>query len=129
MTRRSCRIAVFFLLAAFAVTSFSQNANTSLRGVIKDPSGAVVPNAKIILTDNATGQKLTTTSGPSGEYQFLQINPAKYDISVSAPGFGDQVKSAELLVNQPATIDFTVTVKASSEIINVTADDANPEHH
>ena len=121
MTRRSCRIAVFFLLAAFTVTSFSQNANTSLRGVIKDPSGAVVPNAKIILTDNATARKLTTTSGPGGEYEFLQIPPSKYDISVSAPGFGDQTKSAELLVNQPATIDFTVTVKASSEIINVTA--------
>jgi hypothetical protein len=122
VTRRSWGIAIVFLLAAFAVTSFSQNATTSLRGIIKDPSGAVVPGAKIFLTSSATALKFAATSGGSGEYQFQQIPPAQYTIVVTATGFGNQTKTAELLVNQPATIDFTVTVQASKEIVNVSAE-------
>ncbi len=99
--------------------TFAQSANTSLRGVIKDPGGALVPGAKITLSDNATGKTVTTTSSSSGLYQFEQILPAKYTITVSAPGFGDQSKVAELLVNQPATVDFTLTVQANTETVDV----------
>ena len=123
MTRQRCsQIAVVFLAAAFAVTTFSQNATTSLRGAIKDSSGAVIPGAKVTITNNATGRTLTSTSGSSGEYQFSQIPPATYQIIVAASGFATQTKSAELLVSQPATIDFTVSVQASQEIVNVSAE-------
>jgi len=111
-----------YLLVAVAATSLSQNATTSLRGIIKDTSGALVPGAKVTITDNATGRSLVTSSSGSGEYVFQQIPPATYQITVAANGFANQTKSAELLVNQPATIDFTVTVQASQEIVNVTAE-------
>lgn len=111
-----------FLLVVCAATGFSQNATTSLRGVIKDSSGAVVPATKVTLTDNATGRTLSATSNASGDYAFQQIEPATYQITVSAAGFSNQTKSAELLVNQPATIDFTVSVQASQEIVNVSAE-------
>ena len=117
------RIGVFALVLLFSLctaTGFAQNATTSLRGVIKDPSGAVVPGATITLNDAATGQKLTTTSRGSGEYQFQQILPAKYTIAVTAPGFGNETKAAELLVNQPATIDFALSVSGSNEVVDVT---------
>ena len=119
--RRYLATAVASLLIGSAAISFSQMANTSLRGVIKDPSGALVPMAKVALTDNATGHTFETTSSAAGEYAFAQIPPAKYVITVSAAGFGEQRKSAELLVNQPATIDFTVAVQASQEVVNVSA--------
>ncbi len=118
--RRIGVFAVLFLISFGTVTGFAQNATTSLRGVIKDPSGAVVPGATITLNDAATGQKLTTTSRGSGEYQLQQIPHAKYTIMVTAPGFGSESKSAELLVNQPATIDFALSVKGSNEVIDVT---------
>jgi hypothetical protein len=108
------------VLSLFAVASFAQNATTSLRGVIKDPSGAVVPGASITLSNGATGQTITTTSKNSGEYQLLQIPPATYTITVAAPGFGSQVKSAELLVNEPATINFALSVKSGNEVVDVT---------
>jgi len=110
---------VVVLLSLFAVASFAQNATTSLRGVVKDPTGAVVPGATITLDNAATGQKLTTQSKDSGEYQLLQIPPATYTITIAAPGFGGQIKKAELLVNQPATVDFELTVQTSNEIVNV----------
>lgn len=122
MTRRFWNTAFLFLLAVVTTASFAQNATTSLRGIVKDPSGAVVPGATITLSDSATGHKVSATSGASGEYQLTQIPPAKYTITVSASGFADQSKFAELLVNQPATIDFTVSVQASQEVINVSAE-------
>jgi hypothetical protein len=115
------RIGAFAVLffSLFAVASFGQNATTSLRGVVKDPTGATVPGATITLDNGATGQKLITKSKDSGEYQLLQIPPATYKITIVAPGFGSQAKQAELLVNQPATIDFELTIQASNEIVNV----------
>jgi len=56
VTRRLFPIAAFVFLLAFAATSIAQIATTSLRGVVKDPSGAVVPGAKITLTNGATGR-------------------------------------------------------------------------
>lgn len=112
-------IVLFFSLTAAAV--WSQNATTSLRGVIKDPSGAVVPGATITLVDKSVGQTLTTTSKSSGEYQLQQLPPARYVITVTATGFGTQSKSAELLVNQPATVDFALTVMESNTVVDVTA--------
>ncbi|HZD47602.1 MAG TPA: TonB-dependent receptor, partial [Silvibacterium sp.] len=123
MTRQSfSKLAVVFLQLALAAACFPQNSTTSLRGVIKDSSGAVIPGAKITLNDKATGLTLAATSGQAGEYSLQQIPPATYQITVAAAGFASQTKSAELLVNQPATIDFTVSVQASQEIVNVSAE-------
>jgi hypothetical protein len=108
------------ILSAVTI-AFGQNATTSLRGVIKDPSGALVSGATITLTDNATGKTYSTTAGSTGLYEFPQIFPAKYTIKATAMGFGDQSKIAELLVNQPATIDFTLTVQSTSVTVDVTA--------
>jgi hypothetical protein len=104
-----------------ATLAFSQSANTSLRGIIRDPSGALVPGAKIELTDNANGQTLAATSNSAGLYLFAEIPPARYTITASAPGFGNQAKTAELLVNQPATIDFSLTLQASTVTVDVSA--------
>ena len=101
--------------------ALSQNATTSLRGVVKDPSGALVSGATITLTDSSTGKTFSTIASSTGLYEFPQIFPSKYTIKVTAPGFGEQSKIAELLVNQPATVDFTLTVQSSSVTVDVTA--------
>ena len=101
--------------------AFSQNATTSLRGIVKDPSGALVPKAKITITDSATGRSYTAVANNAGEYVFAQILPARYTITAIAMGFGMQSKTAELLVDQPATVDFALTVQATAETVDVTA--------
>ncbi len=106
------------ILSPFA---FGQSASTSLRGVIKDPSGALVPDASISLANKANGSSFQATSNSSGYYLFAQIPPARYSIMVSAAGFANQTKTAELLVNQPATIDFTLSVQASSTTVDVSS--------
>src|ERR1035437_10083295 len=93
------------ILSAATLIS-AQTATTSLRGIVKDPSGALVPGANVTLLNKANGAKLNAVAGNTGFYVFPQIPPARYTITVSAAGFSDQTKIAELLVNQPATIDF-----------------------
>jgi hypothetical protein len=112
---------ILLCILSTATLSFGQLATTSLRGTIKDPSGALVPGAKISIADKATGKSFSAVADSAGQYSFNQIPPAKYDITVGATGFADQTKSAELLVNQPATIDFALSVQASSVTVDVSA--------
>ena len=112
---------VLCCILATAAFAFGQTASTSLRGVVKDPSGALVPGANVTLVDKANGKTLGATANDAGFYAFAQIPPARYTITVAANGFGIQSKTAELLVNQPATIDFTLTVEASSVTVDVSA--------
>ena len=101
--------------------AFGQSASTSLRGTVKDPSGALVPNATVTITDKSVNKTSTATTNGEGAYQFAQIPPAHYLITVTAQGLGAQSKTAELLVNQPATIDFKLTVQADTVTVDVSA--------
>jgi Carboxypeptidase regulatory-like domain len=96
-------------------------ATTSLRGTVKDPSGALVPGATVTITDQSIDKTLTETTNGEGTYQFQQIPPARYLITVTAQGLGTQSKTAELLVNQPATIDFLLSIQANSITVDVSS--------
>jgi hypothetical protein len=123
VTKKSSGIVCSFVLF-FSILCFGQTATTSLRGTVKDPAGAVVPGAAITLTSSANGNVMRATSNGSGDYQFVQIAPAKYTITVSATGFAAVSKVAELLVNQPATINFEVSVESNQVTVNVSAEAA-----
>ena len=112
---------MLFCILSTCIPLFSQTATTSLRGTIKDPSGALVPGARITLSDNANGQSYNAVANSAGLYVFAQIPPAKYTITASAAGFGTQTKVAELLVNQPATIDFGLTVESNTVTVDVSS--------
>ncbi|MGB6722291.1 MAG: TonB-dependent receptor [Terracidiphilus sp.] len=109
-----------FFLSALSL-AFSQSATTSLRGVVKDPSGALVPGAKISLVNAADGSSMSVVANSAGSYVFPQIPPARYTVTASAPGFGNQSKTAELLVAQPATIDFTLSIQSTAITVDVSS--------
>ena len=85
-----------------------------------DPSGALVPDAAIELSNPATGFIKVIKSGSKGEYTFDQIEPAKYRVTVSAAAFAPQIKDVELLVATPEKINFKLTI-GSTEIVDVAA--------
>ncbi len=92
----------------------AQTSTTSVRGTVTDPSGALVPNAQISLTNTATTAVINGTSDKSGLYQFPQLAPAHLSSSpVTRPGFAPSTKQAQLLVNQPATINFQFGVSGN----------------
>ncbi|MBB5066862.1 TonB-dependent receptor [Granulicella mallensis] len=115
------RAVVLVLICLFTVSAVSQTATTSLRGVVKDSSGALVPGTSVTLLDNATNNTYRAVTNASGFYIFPVIAPAHYLITLTAGGFAPQNRTAELLVNQPATIDFTLSVKSDTVTVDVSA--------
>ena len=113
-----------FLFTCLCVSSsvWAQTATTALRGNITDHTGARVTHATISLTDTASGVRTATKSDGKGEYVFSPLAPGRYSITVSASGFAEQTAQAELLVNQPANINFSLDVHATSMDIDVSAE-------
>ena len=110
---------LMFLLTCVGV--FAQ-ANSNVTGIVTDQTGAVVPGAKIVLTDPATGATRTTESGQTGLYEIAGLNPSKYDMTVTAKGFQTFVQNG-IVVNTSATfrVDPKLTVGAESTTITVAA--------
>jgi hypothetical protein len=72
----------------FATNGMSQIAGTgNIQGTVTDSTGAVIPNAPVTLTDQATHVKHTTKSNSAGAYVFPGVPIGKYDLGVAAPGF------------------------------------------
>ncbi len=115
-------VATVIVYLCLPTTLFAQQATTSLNGVVADLGGAIVPGASITITRGATGQTLQTTANARGEYSFQQLTPGTWTVTVSASGFAEQSKVGELLVNKPATINFTMGVQAVQQTVNVTAE-------
>jgi hypothetical protein len=102
--------------------SWSQASFSSLRGTINDPSGAVIPGATVTIVNKATSLQSTQTANGSGEYQFQQVVPGTYVITANGSGFSSQSKQADLLVNQPATINFKLTVRSEVVMVDVSSE-------
>ncbi|HEX4423960.1 MAG TPA: carboxypeptidase-like regulatory domain-containing protein [Terriglobales bacterium] len=115
--------ATILTLCIFVPTMiWAQSATTSLRGTILDSSGAVVSGATVSLDNKATGFHAENQADEKGQYLFLQLAPGTYTITAKATGLGKQVKVAELLVNQPATVAFDLSVQAVNETVDVSAE-------
>jgi hypothetical protein len=113
------------LLASLSVAQSS----SQLNGSVSDPSGAIIADAKITLTDSATGLQRTTTSNGAGLYQFLDVPPGDYRLEASASGFAAVVSKVTLVVKTPATVNIkfqvagvetSVTVEGQTPLINRT---------
>jgi hypothetical protein len=60
---------------------------TSLRGIVSDAKGPVLPGASVNISDPRTGFARAVTTGDDGVYQFLQVPPATYIVTVTRAGF------------------------------------------
>src|SRR5260370_9129300 len=98
---------VTFLVGFFLASTLisAQTAATSLRGTITDPKGAVLQAATVSLDNPATGYSRTTKSANDGVYQFLEVPPATYTLTVAAPEFATLKEDRVILqVSQPPTL-------------------------
>src|SRR5690348_5890547 len=78
----------------------------SIKGYVRDASGAVVPNVSLSLQNESTNVSLKTVSDATGYYQFLDLAPANYSITAEAAGFRKvAIRSVEVLVDQNVALD------------------------
>ncbi len=92
--------ALVFTAAATAQTTVGQG---SIQGAITDPSGAVVPGAKIMITNKATGQVATTTTSSSGTYNSGGLTVGDYSVRIEAKGF----KTTQFVTSRSGRSDVT----------------------
>ncbi|HKT10513.1 MAG TPA: carboxypeptidase-like regulatory domain-containing protein [Terriglobia bacterium] len=98
----------------------------SIQGTVLDQSGAVVPNAKVSLTNEATSLTVTTKSNGSGAFIFTPIRIGTYTVSAEAPGFAKIVQAhLTLNVQQQLVVNLTLKPGAVTQTVEVTG--APPE--
>src|ERR1051326_9139932 len=79
--------------ALLATTAHGQSERGAITGVVHDPSGAVVPNAKITVTNALTNVALTAATNSAGEYTVPNLAPGTYSVRVDKDGFRPTVEN------------------------------------
>lgn len=121
--------ALFSLFILLPSLGFTQTGTTSLRGTVQDPKNSVVPGADVTLTNADLAINLSTQTDKEGNYQFLNVRPGTYVLTVAASGFATLKQSkVTLLIATPANNDVhlqiatgmtTVEVVGTAQVINV----------
>ncbi len=105
--------------------AFSQASSSTaeLRGVVSDSAGAAVPNASVTLTDVAKGTSRAATTDENGQYFFLAVPPADYQLKVEAAtrNFAASSTNITLTIGQQANIPVQLTAPGVTETVNIVA--------
>jgi hypothetical protein len=117
-------IASLWCAGLFSVSAAQTIVNTgTVRGVVTDKSGAVVPEAAVVLLSRGTGQQQARTTNGAGIFLFPSEPVGPYTLEVSAAGFGKTiVEGVYVHVGQPTTVDVELQLGSGSESTNVTGE-------
>src|SRR5713101_4649571 len=117
---------VHALLGALVLLSFAPAANAqfetaSVVGTVRDQSGAVVPDAKVTLTNTATGVSMTRTTTGDGTYEFVTVKGGIYLVTAEKPGFSIALTdNVQVQVGARLRVDMQLAIGQLSEKVVVT---------
>src|SRR5262245_911900 len=120
MRRTAIGLCTLLLLLSTATTALAQFETASVVGTLRDPSGGIVPGAKVTLTSRETGVSITRTSDAQGNYEFVTVKPGGYVVSAEKEGFAI-VLADSVVVNVGARLrlDLAMKVGALTEKVEV----------
>lgn len=114
-------MAVLAIVMVFASMSFAQSTvSGAITGTVTDASGAVVPNAKVEITNTGTNATTSTTSNEAGNFRADNLQPGTYDVKVTAANFSDY-KATRLIVEvgRVSNVDAKLAVSGQGETVEV----------
>jgi hypothetical protein len=89
---------------------------------VVDPQGALIPKAEVVIKNNATGSEYKLKTSDEGTYVVPSLPVGMYTVTVSASGFKQTVvTNVKTEVASPATVNVTLEVGATSEVVTVTS--------
>jgi len=116
MSRRNHTKVLLFLLVALSVSTLWGQTQGEITGEVADSSGALIPGAAVIVTNEGTNVSRQGTTNSSGVYSFPSLTPGTYRVRVETSGFQAEERSGIILqVQQVARIDFRMVVGQVSE--------------
>lgn len=111
------------LLALLCGMMFAQETTGSIQGTVTDPTGAAVPNAKIVVTGGALPQAITLTTDSTGSYSVPSVPSGNYAVATTASGFSTIKKTdIPVIIGRATRVDFKMEVGSVSESVVVSAD-------
>lgn len=110
------------LLLLFGPTVFAQARIGSVQGVVKDPGGALVPNAKITVTQPVTGYRQTTQTDAQGSFKLVNLPFNTYKIRAEANGFQPAEESIDLESTIPLNVDLSLSLAETTAAVTITTD-------
>ena len=111
-------IPLFAVLAAAAAQA--QNAGT-VRGTVTDPSGAVIPNASVHLTNDVSGFDKTATTDAVGQFTFPNVSFNPYKVTATAPGFSTTTQNFDLRSVVGMNLKLVLSISAAAQTVTVEA--------
>jgi len=111
---------VVALLLPFAVSVFAQARIGSVQGVVKDPSGALVPNAKVTITQPVTGYKQSATTDAQGAFKLVNVPFNTYKVQAEAEGFQPAEQSIDLESTVPVNVDLSLSLEQTTAAVTIT---------
>src|ERR1035437_6442729 len=116
-------VLVVYCLIAFGISIVNaQNSSNaaSLRGTVRDATGAAVPGAKITIRQPATNQTRQTVSGADGLYVFDTVPVGEYEVRAKAPGFAAYLNpSVALALGRTTELDLNLNLSGVNETVTV----------
>src|SRR5215469_2922188 len=103
-------LAIALLILASGAAVWSQTVQGVITGTVTDPTGAVVPNATVTITNTGTNISQNTTTGSDGSYRFSLVPPGTYTLEVKAANFA-AVRASGLVVEASQTIPYNVKLE------------------
>ena len=117
-----------FIVLIASVTALGQAGRGGISGLVSDTTGAIIPGAKVVAQNTATGTKSTTVTTAAGLYNFVSVTPGKYSVTVSQSGFDTLVQNnVTVTVDEVTTVNISMKVGAVSEVVTVNATSALTE--
>jgi hypothetical protein len=122
-----------FLISMLCLNAFSQTNEGSISGNVVDPTGALIPGAKVVAKGIGTGATYTTFSTSAGSYDLPNVRIGTYNVTVTAPGFQTNqinnvtvqvaTKSTLNVMLQPGNVTQTVTVNGEAPTVETQSAD------
>src|SRR6266404_3421700 len=95
----------------------------TIRGTVVDSSGAVVPGAKVVITDTVTNLTTVLTTNNRGNYEAAELKYGRYKVTVSLDGFNiAEVVDVDLVGSEEKRVDVRLSPKTSAEAVTVTSE-------
>ena len=115
------RICALSLILVCSLALLAQNDRGTITGEVKDPGGAVVPNAAVIARNDGTGAESKTTSTATGNYTIPSLAAGNYTLTVEVKGFKKVIqRNIDVQVSITHRVDVALQIGATTETITIT---------
>jgi hypothetical protein len=110
------RVLAFFGVCLVCCQAVAQSSSGTIQGIVKDPSGAVVPGARVEVTSPVSGYKRETVSAGDGEFRFANVPFNPYHLTVKSAKFAPYAQDIDVRSSVAVVLEVGLTIEASTTV-------------